>query len=68
MVAVELPLRNLLMTMWCFSDCNLFVLFCDPFDVAAEFFCYCCCSPSLSTVIRSRKGTPLAKTFQNLKL
>ena len=27
MVTVELPLRNLLMTMWCFSDCNLFVLF-----------------------------------------
>ena len=35
MVMVELLLRNLLMTMYFFSDCNFFRSCCDPFDVAA---------------------------------
>ena len=34
-VMVELLLRNLLMTMWCFSDCNVSCSCCDPFDVDA---------------------------------
>ena len=32
---VELPLWNLLMRMWCFSDCNVFTVVAIPFDVAA---------------------------------
>ena len=32
---VEFLLRNLQMTMWCSSDCNVFCSCCDLFDVSA---------------------------------
>ena len=35
MVMVELLLKNLPATLWCFSDCNIFSSCCHPFDVAA---------------------------------